>query len=275
MKAQTYLISYQPYMNRDERCTLGALVFDDEGHARVHLANNLRKVKALDPSASVDDIRDGLRDFCHSFNDFDDSWKALKSGFGPFRFSESPGVFLYNDTYEYDRQVKSLLALIADPAPLKVNRSRQPTSRLFVDMRRTFKNLGWLAKTPEDLKEHLVVPHYPVSLQDHLYAEFAVQNGKLHIVETVDFRAGAPSNKRMEAQGKALLMDFAKDQRLDTNCTVIIAASDYSTVKPSTGLLGKYADRVISLDSHSDMNEFFNEWSKITQRPLMALPDMA
>lgn len=274
MKAKTFLISYQPYSNRDERCTIGALVFDNDDKARLHLAFNLRKIRAIDPSCNISAVRDNLRDITDSINESSITWAAFKSGFGAIRFSEAPGFFLYRDLVGYDKQVNTLLALMVEPNKVTNIKERRLNSGLFLELKRTFDQYGWLAKEVNEIDDHKVVAQYPISVKEQLFAEFALKNGKLHIVETIDFRAGIPSVKRLEAQGKALVMDFAKDLNHDTVCTAIVAASDHSEIKASLNVLNKYADRVISVNSSDDMNSFFSEWANLMGRTLPRTPPM-
>ena len=274
MRAKTFLISYHPYPNRDERCTIGALVFDAEDKARLHLASNLRKLRAIDPSCDTESVRENLREIADHFNESSSAWNAFKSGFGAFRFSENPGTFIYRDLTDYDKQVHSLLSLMAEPRKHELVKERKEKSRLYLELKKTFDHFGWLAKNLEEINNHKVVTHYPVSLQEQLFAEFAMKNGKLHVVETIDFRAGVPSAKRLEAQGKALVMDFAKDINENTVCTAIVASADYSEIKPSISVLNKYADRVISFNSTADMNEFFGDWGRLIGKPLLPIPPM-
>lgn len=274
MKAKTFLISYQPYPNRDERCTIGAIVFDAEEKVRLHLASNLRKVRAIDPSCDIDTVRDNLIEITAHFNQNALAWNTFKLGYGAFRFSDTPGYFIYRDSLDYDKQVQSLLSLMAEPRKQEVIKDHKEKSRLFLELKRAFDQFGWLAKNLEEINDHKVVTHYPVSLQEELFAEFAMKNGRLQVVETIDFRLGVSSAKRLEAQGKALVMDYAKDVSQDTVCTAIVASSDYSEIKPSLNILNKYADRVISVNSTADMNEFFKDWGNLLGRPLLSIPTM-
>ena len=107
---------------------------------------------------------------------------------------------------------------------------------------------------------------------EDLSAEFAMKNGHLHLVETVDFRSGVASAKRMEARGKALVFDAAKEQDIQTQCTVVVAAQDYAEIKASMNLLNRYADRVAVYESATDMQSLLNDWARAMNRPMLAMP---
>ena len=106
MKATTYIIHYQPYPARAEHCSVGALVFNGEGIARVHLATNLRKIKALDPQASVEVLHDSLKWLVSEINNQSNAWAAFRQGVSYLRFSKDAGYFQYETDADYDKQVK-------------------------------------------------------------------------------------------------------------------------------------------------------------------------
>jgi hypothetical protein len=272
MKATTYLVNYQPYPARAEHCTVGALVFAQDGKVRVHLAHNLKKVKALDPQANLESLRDSLNALTKEINEKPGAWDAFKAGLAGLRFSSSAGFFAYANPEEYERQVQWLLQTAAEPRSVQSKKMHQPKSRLFVELKSTFKSYGWLGEKAEDIEDHKVVTHYPVVADEDLSAEFAMKNGRLHLVETVDFRAGVASAKRMEARGKALVFDAAKEQDTETQCTVVVAAQDYADIKASMNMLNRYADRVAVYESATDMQSLLSDWARAMNRPMLAMP---
>lgn len=275
MKATTYIINYQPYPARAEHCSVGALVFGDDGKARAHLATNLRKLKALDPQTSVEILHDSLKWLVAEINKHPSAWAAFQHGFSSLRFSKEAGYFQYETVTDYDKHVKWLLSVSAEPRSAKLGEIRRPKSRLFIELRNTFKAYGWLGESAQDINNHQVVTNYPVSIDEDLSAEFAMKNGILHLTETVDFRAGVSSSKRMEARGKALVFDSAKEQNNSTACTVIVAAADYMEIKGSMKMLGRYADRVAAYDSTFDMQSLFADWAKAMNRPMLPMPPVS
>lgn len=275
MRATTYIINHQPYPARAEHCTVGVLVFTAEGKVRAHLATNLRKLSAFDPQTNVNMLRDSLEWLVSEINKHSSAWTAFKNGFSSLRFSAAPGFFSYESDAAYDKQVKWLLSVLAEPRSATTIESRKPKSRLYIELRNTFKAYGWLGDSAGDIENHQIVTHFPVSLDEDLSAEFAMKNGTLHLIETVDFRGGASSSKRMEARGKALVFDSAKDQSQTTACTAIVAAADYGDIKGSMKMLNRYADRVAAYESTADMQALFAEWAKAMDRPMLPLPPVS
>jgi Protein of unknown function (DUF3037) len=275
MKATTYIIHYQPYPARAEHCSVGALVFNSEGNARAHLATNLKKLKAFDPQTSVEILHDSLKWLMSEINKHPNAWAAFRHGFSSLRFSKDAGYFQYETDADYDKQVKWLLSVSAEPRSSRPGEIRKPKSRLFIELRDTFKAYGWLGDSAQDINNHQVVTNFPVSLDEDLSAEFAMKNGILHLAETVDFRSGVSAVKKMEARGKALVFDVAKEQSKTTACTVIVAAADYTEIKGSMNMLGRYSDRVAFYDSTEDMQSLFADWAKAMKRPMLPLPPVS
>jgi hypothetical protein len=272
MKATTYLMSYQPYVARDERCNIGVLVFSAEGKVRLHLAQNLKKVKALDPSANLETLREALYELVKEINQKPDAWDFYKMALEKVRFSSEPGHFSYGSVEDYERQVQWLIQVAAEPRSSIAKTLYQPKSRLFLELKSTFRNYGWLSDRTLDIDDRMVVTHYPISLEEDLHADFATKNGCLHLLETVDFRSGQLSNKRMEARGKALVFDAARQIDSTTSCTFVVAAQDYAEIKSSMNLLNRYADKVAVYESSTDMKSLFAAWASATNRPLLSLP---
>ena len=119
MKASTYLISYHPYENRDEHCSIGVLVFDEQDRVQVFTGTNIRKIRSLNPSCELNSIRSGLKDFENLLNENKSAWRALKHGFGPFNFSKKPGTFTYQNSDEFTKQVQFFLNFMVEPVKYK------------------------------------------------------------------------------------------------------------------------------------------------------------
>lgn len=270
-KAITYIISYQPYAMRSENCAIGAVVFKDNGSAKVHLGAQLKKVVALDPAINLVKLRSDLAALSETLNN-KDTWDVYKRGFGPFRFSEKAGYFMFSSEEEYEFAIESLLHLSVEPRKQHSLIRRKPQSRLFVDLKNAFKGYGWLGKNIEEIEKRKIVTHYPISIEDQLYAEFAIKDKKFHLIETVDFRTGKLSSKKIEAQGKALVFDIAKDVEPLSEGTIIVAANDFQEIKSSMKILKRYATNVAAFDSPTDMNYLFKIWAKAMGRPELPLP---
>jgi hypothetical protein len=268
------ILRHQPYPNRSEHINIGLVVFAKEG-IRVHMAHNLKKLKAFDPSADIDATREQESSIVSLVKGMSENdAHILLQNFGTWRLSDKLGFFDYRDADEYDYWIDKLLTSTVEPREKGKTLDRPIKSKLSIDLRKTLDKLGWLGKQPSDIKKNKIVPRYPVSTEDGVYAELAMENGKLHIIETVDFRHITNLNaKRQETQSKALIFDFADMLQEDkgTNNIVIVAAADYNEVKPLTNLLRRYA-HVAQWESQTEMNEFFRVAADAIHQPMLEIP---
>jgi hypothetical protein len=268
------VLRHQPYPNRSEHINIGLVVFAHDG-PRVHMARNLRKLKAFDPQANIESTRGqetALADLVKGMSEA--SAHSLLKNFGAWRLSDDLGFFSYRDQDEYDQWIDRMLVSTVEPRLKGKVVDRPVKSKLSVDLKKTFDRLGWLGRKTEDIYQDKIVAHYPVSIVDDVYAEFALRNGKLNIIETVDFRTiSNVSAKRQETQSKALIFNLADtlEVKSGTNNTVIVAAANYEEIRPMTNLLSRYAN-VVSWESQLDMDEFFKNAAKAIHKPMLEIP---
>lgn len=267
------VLRHQPYANRSEHLNIGIVAFLDDGRVRAHMGGNLRKLKAFDPSASLETVRD-----------WETSLPAQVTGmsqteahrylmhFGAWRLSETLGQFFFDSEERYLSQVKLVLDSLVEPShPRRVE--RPPKSRLFIDLKNAFSTHDWLGSRTDDIKNHKIVTRFPISAQDDVYAEFALRNGKLHITETIDFRVATPSAKRQEAQAKAMVFNLATilEENSGVNSYIVTAASNYDEARQSIHLLSRFAT-VLAWESKVDMDNYMDLMARATGSPMLALP---
>lgn len=270
------VLRYQPYPNRTEHINIGIVTFSDDG-LRVHLAKNLRKLKSFDPQADLLAMRDQESEIPKLFKDMtNEQAHVLLQNFGAWRIPTELGFFSYSNEEDYFLWVDRMLESTSEPRNKSRSIDRPIKSKLSIDLKNTFNGLGWIGKKTSDINHDKIVTHYPVSIDDDVYAEFALKNGKLNIIETVDFRhISNITNKRQETQSKALIFNLAEmlEQEKGTNNIVIVAANDYKDVKPMMNLLGRYAT-IKAWDSQSDMDGFFSHVAKALHKPMLEMPPM-
>jgi hypothetical protein len=273
MIAEYGVMRHQPYANRTEHVNIGIVSFPAEGGVRLHLADNLRKLKAFDPSIDLNNVRSLEETLAPMFDDCSiEQVKVVLSNFGSLRLGDQLGRFRYETEHEYLDQVSRALASLVSPHSLR-REQREPKSRLFMDLRKAFQVQGWLAHAPNDISKHLIVPHYLIAPEEQVKADFAARNGKLHVTETLDLRAAVSSSKRTEAMSKALVFDLAAQiEETAVMSYVIVAASDKDSAAPTMRLLHRYSEQVLYWDSHEDMGFYMKTISAALGRPQLELP---
>lgn len=264
------VLRYSPYHNRSEHLNVGIMVLLPDGKVRAHIAHNLRKVKAFDPAANLEQIREiekGLPDFVETQKWNDENLFSALQGLGTVTPYPKPSMFVFDSESEYEEIVASALSTLVEPRR-KGKTLRDPLSRLFLDVKSVFTQFSWLGRTSNEINNHLIVPRFPVSVEEGVTAEFALRNGKLHIIETVDFRPGNLHAKRQEAMSKALVFDVAAQIEKGTVMSyVITAGASLPEAKPVVNLLNRYSEHMIAWESREEINGFLDAMESATGKP--------
>jgi hypothetical protein len=139
---------------------------------------------------------------------------------------------------------------------LRVRREKaKRLPRLTIELRQWLKHAKAFSTNIEDLSRRRVVANYPIDPNADLYADLALMNGKLNVMEVMDLRwiDKLTPGARGEAAVKGITLDEAKPH---ANALAIIAASDYAVAKPAIHLMSRYANDVFDLGSMSERDRF-------------------
>lgn len=260
---QYSLLRFQPDASRQEVVNIGAVLFTPDG-AKTLVARNLAKVLALDPNTSLMRVQAMASNLAMAIDAFG------RSGLSPAQICEQlgharSGITLMppGDLLVQGRSAEDLLAeierdLVNTPARRKVVAPR--VSRLHTELRASFRSARILGSEPGDISRHLVVPNFPIDPDVGLFAEFALRNGRLHVMETVDFRVKDHAGKKREAEAKTLVLLQALESvgAADLRRYVVVSGADAASANPSMTLLSRHADDVIVRESHEDWTRFVN-----------------
>jgi len=273
-------LQFQPHPNRTEHVNYGIVVFMPSGGVRVHIANNLRKIKALAPSASIEQLRAQENDIPLVVGDAgcDDALRLLEAlrVLRPQAVSHL-GTFRFETEADYVKHAKLALATQCE-TPVSRGRSREARSRLFYDVRDRFQLLGILADDKAALPDHQVVEHYMPDPEADVKVEFALQNGILRVAQTVDLRADdrdlVTSQHKNAAYSKAYAIHYAKTQleSVGLRSYVIVASAHSPAADKVLTAIRADADAVLDWENRSDMERFFGEWADAAGHPLPFLP---
>jgi hypothetical protein len=277
-KAPFLTLKFQPYENRTEHVNIGIVTFVGDD-VRVHLLANLRKAKALDPSVNLDHVRSWEADLpklikLHPFTTIEEKKEFVTDSLPFFQLSEGFGTISFVDEHHYHIKVGRMLDSLAEPNSLE-KRERLEQSRLSVDLRRMFSMQSWLGKNQDDISNHLIVPKYTLSESEGVVSEFALRNGCLHVINSVDMRSAISAQKKSEAKGKAIIYDVAKRLEADNKPMgyfIMAGAIHQSDAKPIINLMHHYADEVLHWEDASDMNFLMNKMAIHTGKPMLELP---
>ncbi|HTH77206.1 MAG TPA: DUF3037 domain-containing protein [Trinickia sp.] len=273
-------LQFQPHHNRTEHVNYGIVVFMPNGGVRVHIANGLRKIKALAPTASVERLRAQEAEIPKIVGDArcDEALRLLEvlQVLRPQAVARL-GTFRFETEADYVKHAKLALATQCE-TPVARGRAREPRSRLFYDVRDRFQLLGILAEDKAALPDHQVVEHYTPDAEADVKVEFALQNGILRVAQTIDLRTDAAelvsTQHKHAAYSKAYAIHYAKTQLESARLRsyVIVAGAHSTAADRVLTAIRADADDVLDWENHADMERFFGEWAEAAGRPLPSLP---
>jgi hypothetical protein len=258
------LIRVTPDPSRGETLNVGLATLDDDGSIKVHLLPSMRKVEAVNAAfdaSAISAIPELVEKWSSAF------WAAdrdtdQRTSIGPVTIEEI-GEFFASTAQDYERAISDLMFKLVDP----VRRFRKrpiERSRLKTEIRDTLKSRNVLGREPSDLGVGLVVPHFPISLSLDLYADFAMKNGALHLINAIDFRVHRTllKQKHNEACGIALSFETANQMFPGESRKIVVYADDEEIeheLTPHLNLLRLNADEMLNLRSPSETLAFVRE----------------
>lgn len=112
-------------------------------------------------------------------------------------------------------------------------------------MRDWLRGAKAFSRKVDDIARGKVVANYPIDPAADLFADFAVLNGKLNAIETLDLRGvdRLTPSLRGDAAIKGITLDEARS-RIDGRRVVVLSATDYAVARPAIQMISRYADDV-------------------------------
>jgi len=270
-RATTRLIEFHPYPQRNERCALGLLAFRHDGSVMSHLAHNLRKVRAMDPSCDIEALRAGLDRMAEALADDPSALPIYVDGFGALRIAPSEGYVTYSSDDEYEAAIRWALEVGAEPVAAQSLRERAPISRLFLEVKGVFHTFGWLAKMGQGIEDHVIVPRFALSADEGLSVDFALKNTAMHYLQTVDFRSTHhATQRRIEAQAKALALGLAEQliqHALHAQRYFVVAGAGEPDAKRTIKMAERVCEHVFAHESRQDMDELLSILGRAMGQP--------
>ena len=173
------------------------------------------------------------------------------------------GEVVVDETMPLEDQLQAhadaLLTQLVEPHAATRSFRKTPAKRapkLAMEIRDWLKRNKAFSSNMLDLSKHRVVANYPVDLSGHLYADLALQNGRLHVMEVLDLRGitHLTAGMRGDAAVKGITLDQATANQ--ANAIAIVQASDYGVAKPAIGLVQRYAKDVYDFGQSEERSRF-------------------
>jgi hypothetical protein len=131
-------------------------------------------------------------------------------------------------------------------------------TKLNKELKDWFKSAKVFSNKIEGLSRHLVVANYPVDPASDLYADFALQNGKLRNVDHLT------PTLRGDAAIKGFTLNEAGE---NSNAIAIISASDYSVARPAISMISRFADDVFDISTPIERQRLSHFMAESLQKP--------
>lgn len=271
---------YQPYPQRDERLNYGIIVFMPAGGVRVHIADSLRKIKAFHPAVDMNSLRENESTIPRLVADMDiqqaiNTLNAIRVLRGVEK--RDLGQFLYQNEASYMSTVRLLLNVECDPVRTTAMQ-REIKSRLFYDVRKSFRVMGILGLTKTDPNDHRVFEGYAPDPLADIRLDFALENKGLYVAQTIDLRgdshASVTAQHKNTAYSKAFALSYTKRTLAKASLTsyIIVAGAHSKEGERVVTALDKEADHIYDWGSKADMDTFFGQWAKYAGKPLPSIP---
>lgn len=272
--ALTYIVEYTPYAHRNERCALAILALLPDAEPRLVLADNLRKARYLNPACDLDELREGLHTLAEKFTSQPELLALYQNGFGGLSISTNPGYVQYESEDSLQEALKWQAQIAINPIrQTKPQRERATVSRLFLELKANFKSMGWLAEGTQGLTSNKIIPRYQLLAEEGLMVDFALRNGSLHYLQTIDYRHNTQA-KRIEANAKLLTLNMGEIlNEGPVQKYALIAGVDAQEAAAGIKLAERTADAIYVLESSEDMRTLMTVYGQAMGEP--DLPSLA
>lgn len=248
---------------RDERLNAGLAIFSNRG-LDLRLPKRLDKMRAL--SAALD--LEGLRTAISNLTEFDrmlvsDGTVVVKdrirllAELSTFVITE-PCRFVANSAASYEELASQLLKALVEPEPARAKIVRKRT-RLVSVFKQALRRERLLARPGEDLSAHRVLSN--VQIAEGLAADFVLQNGAMHVIETVDASEDDFSPRRIvsDIAISALVLEQSRmtygERQTTTRIVYDASASAERVAMPSLYAAAHQGAELINWASQDDRNK--------------------
>ena len=257
---------------RFEMLNAGVIVFDEKNTC-VRIDSSKKRLRALHPdfgrinlSLWAEQIQDELRKHPEGMQR-----NILPMMCAPFIVDKVSGETIGQDA---SSQADFLFSQFVERQGATLTVSKNPTikhTKLIRELRDWLKASRLFSSNVEDLSNHRVVANYPVIPVADLYADFALMNGKLHVIETLDLRGvnHLTPTMRGDAAIKGITLDEAKKYG---NAIAVFTASDYGIARPAISMISRYADDLYDLSTQTERQRFADFMATSLHHDNLALP---
>lgn len=267
MKVTYLLLRAVPDSVRGEALNVGIIVFANDD-VSVHVSSEGWRLRALHPNLGELDLDEWADDLQVELSLLPSEEArvfmacAIK---GAIQAPDEPCLIFVNDQAELSSRVSHLMSRLVSVPSRAFKTESQPhvihRSKLQNQLKAWFRTSKVYSSKVSDLSRGKIVPNFPIVADSDLYADFALKNGAVHVIETLDLRGIDRPNKtlRGEAGFKSVLLDQAR-QVLSSEARriAVVSADNYSAVRPLIAMVERYSDDLIYMESSEDRQRLAN-----------------
>lgn len=246
---------------RNEVLNVGLVAWPQPGSPVVRLNTNAARLRSLHPNlarVSLSGWADELAQTLAAVGDTDAQRGILPALCAPFSADDEPGTAsaeLGDEDAAIDELVTRLVATPAATMPAPLRAPRAP--RMVREIRDWLRRSKLYSARIEDLSRGRVVGQYPINAASDLYVDFALRNGEVHVMETLDLRDVEHLTPTL--RGKSALKGITLDEARESvkgKRIALVQASDYGVARPAINLIQRYADELWNLGDATDRQAF-------------------
>ena len=249
------VVRIEPDVRRGERVNVGVVVFNGQD-LDIRIIDT-RKAAAISSSsqnwdAYVQVFASNLKELFSAGRSASDLVEMVEALGRQVNLTKT-GWFNAKDIEEYEWHVKRIVeSLIARP---KVARRARETS-IASEIASVFKSAEILSAPHESLENGKVIRNFTVDEGAGLVADFALQNGFLHLATTVNLTSTNPHIG--SSASKAITMDMARraNALAKAYCVYAVAPSRKAEVREHISLLGDYSDAIFNWHEPDENRKF-------------------
>ena len=256
-----FVLRAVPDQVRGESLNVGLVVFVDE-RVQVFVGTEHWRLRALHPNFDALNITKWAQELEAELQTLPSNESRrffLSSIGGPITIDEEPGQLMADPGNSLAEIVNGIIKRLVT-APLKTFTSAgsprvRSMSPLNLQLKNWFRASHIFSTKVADVSKGKVVSGYPIAADEDLYADFALRNGSVHVIETLDLRGVDRPTRALRGQAgwKSVLLDQSRRTlSADTQRIAVVSADDYSAVRPLIAMVERYADDLISIESGSD-----------------------
>lgn len=259
------IVRLAPNPIRDERLNVGIVVLGEDW-IEPRAPKNLGKLAAISAGLDTDLVRSSLE----QLRDIDSfaresgcsdakSRLSFLAQMTPFAFSE-PALLHAPSSAAFEHELGKLMKLCVEPEPGAAKDKPKRSSPLLATVKQSLKQERVLARKGEDLSAHRVVSG--LALAEGLSADLVLQNGAMHVIETVDATGDAPSLRKVisEIAVSALVLEQARiifgQEKTKPQLIYQASASVEAAAQPSLNAVEHQGAQLINWASRDDRVKF-------------------